>query len=118
MTSDQTIEFTSARGRKRCPHPLRRIGYRDPETGRHYVFPTTNFPLSAKTVADIYKARWQVELFFKWIKQKLKIKSFVGTSRNAVMTQIWIACVHLLLAYSSSRTGWAGACSRSCACCR
>ena len=68
VTSDQTIVFTSARGRKRCPHRLRRIGYRDPGTGRHYVFLTTNFALSAKTVADIYKSRWQVELFFKWIK--------------------------------------------------
>ena len=65
VTSDQTIVFTSARGRKRCPHRLRRIGYRDPGTGRHYVFPTTNFALSAKTVADIYKSRWQVELFFQ-----------------------------------------------------
>ncbi|MDT8403206.1 transposase, partial [Sulfuriflexus sp.] len=64
------------------------------------VFLTNNFKLSAKTIADIYKARWQVELFFKWIKQNLKIKSFVGTSKNAVMTQIWIAlCVYLLLAF-------------------
>ena len=100
VTSDRTIEFTSARGRKRCPHPLRRIGYRDPGTGRHYVFLTTNFKLSAKTVADIYRARWEVELFFKWIKQNLKIKSFVGTSRNAVLTRIWIAlCVCLMLAH-------------------
>ena len=109
VTSDQTIEFTSARGRKRCPHRLRRIGYRDPETGRHYVFLTTNFQLAAKTIADIYKARWQVELFFKWIKQNLKIKSFVGTSRNAVMTQIWIAlCVCLLLSYIkfANRLAW------------
>ena len=109
VTSDQTIEFTSARGRKRCPHRLRRIGYRDPETGRHYVFLTTNFSLSAKTVAEIYRSRWQVELFFKWIKQNLKIKSFVGTSRNAVMTQIWIAlCVYLLLAYIkfANRLAW------------
>ena len=109
VTSDQTIVFTSARGRKRCPHRLRRIGYRDPETDRHYVFLTTNFALSAKTVADIYKSRWQVELFFKWIKQNLKIKSFVGTSRNAVMTQIWIAvCVYLLLAYVkfATRLAW------------
>ena len=109
VTSDQTIVFTSARGRKRCPHRLRRIGYRDPDTGRHYVFLTTNFALSAKTIADIYKARWQVELFFKWIKQNLKIKSFVGTSRNAVMTQIWIAlCVHLLLSYIkfANRLAW------------
>ena len=85
---------------KKCPIPLRRIGYRDPVTGKHYVFLTNNFKLSAKTIADIYKARWQVELFFKWIKQNLKIKSFIGTSKNAVMTQIWIAlCVYLLLAF-------------------
>jgi len=64
------------------------------------VFLTNNFKLSAKTIADIYKTRWQVELFFKWIKQNLKIKSFVGTSKNAVMTQIWIAlCIYLLLAF-------------------
>ena len=61
---------------------------------------TNHFGLSAKTIAEIYKSRWQVELFFKWIKQHLKVKSFVGTSRNAVMTQIWIAmCVYLLLSY-------------------
>ena len=109
VTSHQTIVFTSARGRKRCPHRLRRIGYRDPDTGRHYVFLTTNFALSAKTIADIYKARWQVELFFKWIKQHLKVKSFVGTSRNAVMTQLWIAmCVYLLLSYVkfANRLAW------------
>ena len=109
VTSDQTIEFTSARGRSRCPHRLRRIGYRDPETGRHYVFLTTNFALAARTIADIYKARWQVELFFKWIKQNLRIKSFVGTSRNAVLTQIWIAlCVCLLLAHVrfANRLAW------------
>ena len=109
VTSDQTIVFTSARGRKRCPHRLRRIGYRDTDTGRHYVFLTTNFALSAKTVADIYKSRWQVELFFKWIKQHLKVKSFVGTSRNAVMTQLWIAmCVYLLLSYVkfANRLAW------------
>jgi putative transposase len=100
LTSDQTIEFTGVQIRKKCPTRLRRIGYKDPETGKHYVFLTNNFKLSAKTIADIYKARWQVELFFKWIKQNLKIKSFLGTSRNAVLTQIWIAmCVYLLLAF-------------------
>jgi len=100
LTSDQTIEFMGAATAKKCPIPLRRIGYRDPVTGKHYVFLTNNFKLSAKTIADIYKARWQVELFFKWIKQNLKIKSFIGTSKNAVMTQIWIAlCVYLLLAF-------------------
>jgi putative transposase len=100
LTSDQTIEFTGVQTAKKCPLPLRRIGYRDPESGKHYVFLTNNFKLAAKTIADIYKARWQVELFFKWIKQNLKIKSFIGTSKNAVMTQIWIAlCVYLLLAF-------------------
>ena len=100
LTSDQTIEFTGVQTAKKCPIPLRRIGYRDPETGKHYIFLTNNFKLAAKTIADIYKARWQVELFFKWIKQNLKIKSFIGTSKNAVMTQIWIAlCVYLLLAF-------------------
>ena len=100
LTSDQTIEFTGAQTAKKCPIPLRRIGYRDLETGKHYVFLTNNFKLAAKTIADIYKARWQVELFFKWVKQNLKIKSFIGTSKNAVMTQVWIAlCVYLLLAF-------------------
>ena len=100
VTSDQTIELTSKRGRKHCPILLRRVGYRDPETKRHYKFLTNNFTLAARTIAAIYKQRWQVELFFKWVKQNLRIKSFVGTSRNAVMTQIWVAiCVHLLLAY-------------------
>ena len=100
LSSDQSIEFTGALTAKKCPSQLRRIDYRDQETGKHYVFLTNNFKLAARTIADIYKARWQVELFFKWIKQNLKIKSFVGTSKNAVMTQIWIAlCVYLLLAF-------------------
>jgi hypothetical protein len=100
LCSDQIIEFTGIAARKHCPIPLRRIGYRDPQTGKHYVFLTNHFALSAKTIADIYKQRWQIELFFKWIKQNLKIKTFIGTSKNAVMTQIWIAlCVYLLLAF-------------------
>jgi putative transposase len=100
LICDQTIEFSGVLTAKKCPVPLRRIVYRDAETGKRYVFLTNNFKLSAKTIADIYKARWQVELFFKWIKQNLKIKSFVGTSKNAVMTQIWIAlCIYLLLAF-------------------
>ena len=73
---------------KSCPDQVRRIGYRDPITGKHYVFLSNNFKLSAKPIADIYKSRWQVGLFFKWIKQNLKIKSFFGTSKNAVLTQI------------------------------
>jgi putative transposase len=99
LTSDQTIELTGAKGGN-CTIPLRRVGFKDAETGIQYYFLTNNFKLAASTIAEIYKARWQIELFFKWIKQNLKIKSFLGTSRNAVMTQIWIAiCVYLLLAY-------------------
>ncbi len=100
LICDQTIEFTGLQTAGKCPIQLRRIGYRDPETGQRYVFLTNHFDLAAKTIADIYKARWQVELFFKSIKQNLKIKTFVGTSKNAVMTQIWIAmCAYLLLAF-------------------
>lgn len=100
LTCDQSVEFTGVMTSKRCPIPLRRIGYRDAATGKHYVFLSNNFTLAASTVAAIYKSRWQIELFFKWIKQNLKIKSFMGTSKNAVMTQIWIAlCVYLLIAY-------------------
>ncbi len=85
---------------KKCLIPLRRMGCRDPETGKHYVFLTNNFKLAAKSIADIYEVRWKVELFFKWIKQNLKIKFFIRTSKNAVMTQIWIAlCVYLLLGF-------------------
>jgi hypothetical protein len=99
LTSDQTIQLTGTKADK-CPIPLRRIGFKDANTGNRYYFLTNNFKLAASTIAEIYKARWQIELFFKWIKQNLKIKSFLGTSRNAVMTQIWIAiCVYLLLAY-------------------
>lgn len=99
ITSDQTIILVGTKA-KNCPIPLRRVGYRDPESGKHYVFLTNNFDLAAKTIADIYKKRWKVELFFKWIKQNLKIKTFLGTSKNAVMTQIWIALITMLfLAY-------------------
>jgi putative transposase len=99
VTSDQVICLTGPKA-DRCPVKLRRIGYRDPETGNHYVYLTNNFKLAARTIADIYKSRWQIELFFKWIKQNLKIKAFIGTSKNAVMTQIWIAlCVYLILSY-------------------
>ena len=106
LSSDQTIEFTGVQTAKKCPIQLRRIGYTDPDTGKHYVFLTNNFKLAAKTIADIYKSRWQVELFFKWIKQNLKIKSFIGTSKNAVMTQIWIAMyVYLLLSFLKFESG-------------
>ena len=98
-TSDQVIGLTGTKAHQ-CPIKLRRVGYRDPDTGKHYVFVTNNFKLAAKTIADVYKSRWQIEMFFKWIKQNLKIKTFIGTSKNAVMTQIWIAlCVYLILSY-------------------
>ena len=99
ITSDQLIKVKGVKA-KDCPITMRRIGYKSPETGKHYFFLTNNFKLSAKTIADIYKARWQIELFFKFIKQNLKIKSFVGTSKNAVLTQIWVAmCTYLILAF-------------------
>jgi len=96
ITSDQVIVLTGAKA-KECSIPLRRIGYRDPETGKHYVFLTNIGHLVAKTICDIYHDRWQIELFFKWIKQNLKIKTFFGASRNAVLTQVWIALITLLL---------------------
>jgi Domain of unknown function (DUF4372)/Transposase DDE domain len=109
ITSDQTIQLNSAHALKRGAPRLRRVGYRDADTGKHYVFLTNHFGLAASTIAAIYKDRWQVELFFKAIKQNLKIKAFVGTSRNAVMTQIWIAMItYLLLAFArhSAKAGW------------
>jgi putative transposase len=100
ITSDQTIEYTSDRSSKNNLRPVRRVGFYDAETGKHYVFITNHFNWSAKTIADIYKQRWQVELFFKWIKQNLKIKAFIGNTDNAVMTQVFVAlCVYLILAY-------------------
>jgi putative transposase len=100
ITSDQTILFNGVKPNKIGMPLLRRIGYRDAETGKHYVFITNAFHLNAEIIANIYQQRWQIELFFKWIKQNLKIRSFLGTSKNAVMTQIWIAlCMMLLLAY-------------------
>lgn len=105
ITSDQMIEFTGANASTACPIRLRRVGYRDAQTGKRYVFLTNQFKLSARTIAAIYKDRWQIELFFKWIKQNLKIKSFIGTSKNAVMTQIWIAlCVYLTIAFIKLRS--------------
>jgi putative transposase len=109
ILSDQIIQLSSAHAIKRGAPRLRRVGYRDPATGRFYEFLTNNFRLSAATIAAIYKDRWQIELFFKAIKQNLKIKAFVGTSRNAVLTQIWIAMItYLLLAFArySAKAGW------------
>lgn len=100
VSSDQIVQFTGTKPSAIELAALRRVGYRDPATGKHYVFITNAFHLAAKTIAEIYKERWQIELFFKWIKQNLKIKAFYGTSKNAILTQIWVAlCVYLLLAY-------------------
>lgn len=100
LICDQTIELTGLKSRRESLAPLRRIVYRDTETRKRYVFLSNNFTLAPSTIAACYKERWQIELFFKWIKQNLKIKAFLGTSKNAVMTQIWIAlCVYLMLAY-------------------
>ena len=100
LICDQTIELTGLKSRKEALARLRRIVYRDPDSGQRYVFISNHFALAASTIAACYKQRWQIELFFKWIKQNLKIKAFLGTSKNAVMTQIWIAlCMYLLLAY-------------------
>ena len=100
VTSDQIIKYSSKQRDSEQLYPIRRIGYRDPETARQYVFITNHFNWSAQTIADIYKQRWQVELFFKWIKQNLKIKTFLGNSKNAVLTQVMAAlCVYLLLAF-------------------
>jgi putative transposase len=87
------------------PLPLRLIRYKDPESDRVFDFITNNTHLAASTIAAIYKARWQIEAFFKWLKQNLKIKTFLGTSKNAVMTQIWVAMIYyLLLAYLKYQT--------------
>ncbi len=109
VTSDQVIQLSSAHALKRGAPKLRRVGFRDQETGKFFEFLTNNFSLSAKTIAAIYKDRWQVELFFKAIKQNLKIKAFVGRSRNAILTQIWIAMItYLLVAFArhSAKEGW------------
>jgi IS4 transposase len=85
--------------KKNYPQHLRRVRFCDPETGKKLVFLTNNFLLPAATIAALYKQRWKVELFFKWIKQNLRIKHFYGTSENAVKTQIWTAvCVYVLAA--------------------
>jgi hypothetical protein len=104
LQCDQTIVLTGPKTATRYPLPLRRIRYTDPETGKGLVFLTNDFSLPALTIAQLYKARWQVELFFKWIKQHLRIKAFYGTSANAVKTQVWIAVsVYVLVALVKKR---------------
>jgi hypothetical protein len=99
LRSDQTIRLRGAKTARQYPAPLRRIVYYDADTKKRLVFLTNNFDLNAQTITQLYKCRWQVELFFKWIKQNLRIKAFVGTSENAVKTQVWIAVsVYVLVA--------------------
>jgi hypothetical protein len=88
---DQIIVLTGLNSSVAYPNTLRRIQYYDSETEKQFNFLTNNFVFSAQTIADLYRYRWQIELFFKWIKQGLRVKSFYGTSENAVKTQIWIA---------------------------
>jgi hypothetical protein len=99
LRSDQTIVLNGPKTSKAYPEPLRRVAYCDPETKKRFVFLSNNFQLPALTIAQIYRSRWQIELFFRWIKQHLRIKSFYGTSPNAVRTQVWIAVgVYVLVA--------------------
>jgi len=99
LRSDNTICLSGVKTRTLYPAPLRRVSYTDPDTGKRFVFLTNNFALPALTIAQLYKCRWQVELFFKWIKGYLRIKSFYGTTINAVKTQVWIAMsVYVLVA--------------------
>lgn len=106
VVCDQTIALDGHYARQDYPGPLRRIRFRDAETSKTLVFLTNNFDLPALTIATLYKNRWQVELFFKWIKQHLRIKQFYGTSENAVKTQIWIAVsVYVLVAIVKKQLG-------------
>jgi len=106
VRSDQTVILTSFESVSVYPDALRRVSYFDTETNKRLKFLTNNFVLPALTIAQIYKCRWQVELFFKWIKQHLRIKAFYGTSENAVKTQIWIAVsVYVLVAIIRKRLG-------------
>ena len=106
---DQIVQIKNHKQRQKYPGKLRLIGYFDHDKNKTYLFLTNNFKLAAITIAEIYKARWQVELFFKWIKQNLKIKTFLGTSKNAVLSQIWVAMIYtLLLAYIKFQTSFSG----------
>lgn len=106
VRSDQIVWLTLRRSLERYPDRFRRVSYRDPETNKGLVFLTNNFDLPPLVVAQLYKSRWRVELFFKWIKQNLRIKHFFGTTDNAVKTQVWIAvCTYLLVAILRKELG-------------
>ena len=104
LRSDQTVLLVTAKSKRAYPKRLRRVSFRDAETGLYLVFLTNRFDLPAITIAAIYKQRWQIELFFKWLKQNLSVKHFFGNSLNAVKSQIWIAvCVYLLVIIAKKR---------------
>jgi len=104
IRADQVIALVTIKSKKGYPERLRRVSYVDKERNKRLGFLTNNFDIPAKTVADVYKQRWQVELFFKWIKQHLRFKRFYGTSENAVKSQIWIGlCMYLLVAIAKKR---------------
>jgi len=106
LRSDQTIILNGPLSARQYPEPLRRVRFRDPETGRPFVFLTNHFDLPALTITRLYHCRWQIELFFKWIKQHLRIKAFFGVSPNAVKTQVWIAIsVYVLVAIVKKELG-------------
>ena len=104
LKCDQTVLLAGFYPSKNYPDKLRRVRYHDSKTGKNFIFLTNNFSIPAITITQLYRSRWQIELFFKWIKQHLKIKSFYGTSENAVKTQIWIAIsVYVLVAIAKKR---------------
>ena len=109
VLKDEIIELTGVKAATKYPSQLRLVTYYDEEHDQLYKFVTNIFDLAAKTIADIYKARWDIEIFFKWLKQNLKIKTFLGTSKNAVLTQIWTAMIYyLLLTYIKYQTKYSG----------
>jgi len=97
VIKDEQIELRGPKAIERCPYPLRRIEVEDSGTGETLVFLTNNFDLGASTIAAVYKDRWEIEIFFKHLKQNLKIKTFIGTSPNAVKIQIWTALIAMLI---------------------
>ena len=106
LVCDQTVTLTGFYSQQGFPAPLRRVRFTDPETGKRLIFLTNNFALPALTITELYRQRWQIELFFKWIKQHLRIKVFFGESENAVKSQIWIAVsVYVLVAIIRRRLG-------------
>lgn len=106
VRADQVVTLVTQKSKKGYPERLRRVSFVDKERNKQLVFLTNNFEIPAETVAAVYKQRWQVELFFKWIKQHLRIKSFIGTSVNAVKSQIWVAlCIYLLVAITKKKLG-------------